>query len=360
MRPSVRDDLKALEGYHSPQVPARIRLNTNEAPSAPPASWAAEYADAITKVQWHRYPDRQYTRLRTKLAELHQVSPEQIFVANGSNEVIQTLLLTFAGAGRTVLTVEPTYAVHQHLSRISGADVVEIDRGSDFAVDAEELLDAQDRHHPDVTFLCSPNNPTGLSESRSTVEQVLARQSGLLVMDEAYGQFASWSAEVLVAEDTPMVVTRTFSKTWAMAGLRLGYLIGPAWLVGELDKVVLPYHLDVGKLIAGELALNHVAEADAQVAAIKSERDRLIVELATLNVDVWRSEANFVLFRPREFDGDTVWQGLVDRDVLVRNCSHWPRLTNCLRVTVGTPADNNVFLSALSDIVGRSATYSPV
>jgi histidinol-phosphate aminotransferase len=349
--PAVRDDLKALEGYHSPQVPARIRLNTNEAPAAPPASWAEEYGEAIKQVQWHRYPDRQYTKLRTKLAALHGVDPAQVFVANGSNEVLQTVLLTFAGSGRTVLTVEPTYAVHQHLARISGADVVEIERGSDFAVDADELLDACQRHRPDVTFLCSPNNPTGLSESQATVQRVLSEPTGLLIVDEAYGQFASWSAQTLIGEDVPMVVTRTFSKTWAMAGLRLGYLLGPSWLVAELDKVVLPYHLDAGKLLAGELALDHVAEADAQVEAIKAERDRLIAAMALLDVDVWHSEANFALFRPRRLNGDTVWQGLVDRDVLVRNCSHWPRLSNCLRVTVGSVEDNDVFLAALADVL---------
>jgi histidinol-phosphate aminotransferase len=356
MRPSVRDDLKALEGYHSPQVPATIRLNTNEAPVAPPKAWSDEYAAAVANVEWHRYPDRSATKLRTKLAGLHGVEPGNVFVANGSNEILQTLLLTFAGSGRTVLTVEPTYAVHQHLARISGADVLEIERSEDFSVDPDKLLGAIESHQPNVIFLCSPNNPTGLSESRSLVEEVLRRTTGLLILDEAYGQFASWSAQDLLGEEVPLVVSRTFSKTWAMAGLRLGYCLGPAWLIAELDKVVLPYHLDSGKQLAGELALDHVAEADASVEALKQERNRVIDQLELLDVDVWHSESNFVLFRPHHLDGDTVWQGLVDRDVLVRNCSHWPRLTNCLRVTIGTGVDDDAFLSALADVLATASS----
>ena len=160
--------------------------------------------------------------------------------------------------------------------------------------------------------------------------------SGLLVVDEAYSQFAPWSALELVADDVPLVVTRTYSKTWSMAAARLGYLIGPSWLVAELDKVVLPYHLDALKQAAGLIALDYVDDMERRVSILTEERGRIDAALRELPCEVWPSAANFILFRPTEADADAVWQALVDRSVLVRNCSGWPGLSGCLRVTVGT------------------------
>ena len=172
---------------------------------------------------------------------------------------------------------------------------------------------------------------------------------GLVVVDEAYGQFADRSALDLVAPDRSLVVTRTYSKTWSMAGARLGYLIGPGWLVDELHKVVLPYHLDLFKQAAGRVALRFVDEMEARVATLREERGRLVTRLEALDVDVTPSDANFVLFRPRARDANEVWQQLVDRSVLVRNCASWPRLEGCLRVTVGTTDEDDRFLSALEE-----------
>jgi histidinol-phosphate aminotransferase len=351
----VRDDLRALEGYHSPQVDVRVRLNTNESPVEPPAAWRDAFAAEMSRVQWHRYPDRAATELRAQIAQLHQVAPGQVFAANGSNEVLQTLLLTYAGPGRTVATFEPTYQLHGHIARLTGASVVETDRAVDFSLDLAAALAAVQRHRPTVTFLCSPNNPTGLVEPESNVRAVLdavvGAGEGLLVVDEAYGQFAEWSALSLIDDDTPLVVTRTFSKTWSMAGSRLGYLIGPTWLVDELDKVVLPYHLDAAKQIAGRLALQYADQMEQRVAGIIAERQRIVCAFDQLPVDHFASGANFVLFRPRAITGTAVWQGLVDRSVLVRDCSSWPRLENCLRVTIGTPAENDAFLTALQEVL---------
>jgi histidinol-phosphate aminotransferase len=204
---------------------------------------------------------------------------------------------------------------------------------------------------PIVTFLCSPNNPTGMVEPESLVREVAERAPGLVVVDEAYGQFAPWSALALVDDDRPLVVTRTFSKTWSMAAARLGYLVGPSWLVAELDKVVLPYHLDAAKQIAGRLALRFTGEMEARVKAVVDERERLSAALRSLDVDVFPSGANFVLFRPRSVPGQHVWQGLLDRSVLIRNCSSWPRLDGCLRVTIGTAAENDMFLDALREVL---------
>ena len=356
-RVPVRDDLRALEGYHSPQVHVDVRLNTNESPFAPPAAWYDAFAAELSRVEWHRYPDRAAAALRAGIAHLHQVRPDQVFVANGSNEVLQTLLLTFAGPGRAVATFEPTYQLHGHIARLTGASVLEGERAVDFSLDLAEVRRVLAAGSPVVTFLCSPNNPTGLVESQADVRTVLGLVPGLLVVDEAYGKFADWSAIGLVDDETPLVVTRTFSKTWSMAGSRLGYLIGPAWLVAELDKVVLPYHLDAAKQIAGRLALTFVDEMEARVQFIVAERERLSAELAAMDLDVFPSGANFILFRPRSMAGRAVWQRLLDRNVLIRDCSGWPRLGDCLRVTVGTASENDQFLAALTGALSPEAVH---
>ncbi len=348
---TVRDDLRALEGYHSPQVDVRIRLNTNEAPSPPPAAWRDAFATELSRVEWHRYPDRSASALRAAIAESHHVRPDQVFAANGSNEVLQTLLLAYAGPGRGVATFEPTYQLHGHIARLTGATVIEGERGPDFRLDVEAALCLIQECRPAVTFLCSPNNPTGLVEPAATVHTLLAAEPGLLVVDEAYAQFADWSALTMIDEALPIVVTRTFSKTWSMAASRLGYLVGPSWLVAELDKVALPYHLDACKQIAGRLALQFTEEMDARVEQIVAERERIAAALTTLPVDVFPSGANFILFRPCKKSGRRVWQELVDRSILIRDCSGWPRLANCLRVTVGTADENDQFLAAMTEIV---------
>lgn len=351
-RPPVRDDLRALEGYHSAQVPAEVRLNTNESPYPPPEAWATSFAAALEEVDWRRYPDRSAQALRSAIAAWHGVDPAYVFAANGSNEVLQTLLLTFAGPGRSVMTFEPTYQLHAHLARISGARVIEVERRADFSLDVDSAVSAVVEGRPAITFLCSPNNPTGMVEPPSTVQGLLDVVSGLLVVDEAYVQFADHSALDLVDEEQPLVVVRTMSKTWSLAALRLGYLIGPSWLVADLERVVLPYHLDAAKQLAGRLALEHVAEMDGRVKLIVAERERLVEELGRMPVDVFPSGANFVLLRPRTMDGHDVWRALVSRGVLVRDCSRWPRLAGCLRVTVGTPEENDRFLVALRDVIG--------
>ncbi len=366
-RPPVRDDLRELAGYHSPQVEVEVRLNTNEAPEPPPPAFGEAVAAAARDLAWHRYPDRSATELRAAIGALYGgMGPERVFCANGSNEVLQTVLLTFAGPGRRTLTFEPTYALHGHLSRITGSEVVAVDRNPDFALDPLDAAEAVRRVEPAVTFLCSPNNPTGMVEPAETIEAVLAavaETGGLLVVDEAYGEFAPRSAVELLADDRPLVVTKTYSKTWAMAAARLGYLLGPAWLVEKLELVVLPYHLDALKQAAGLAALDFVDEMTARVATIVEERGRIEAALSDLGAEVWPSGANFVLFRPPPAgpgaeDGQAVWQSLVDRSVLVRNTASWDHLDGCLRVTVGTAAENGRFLTALADILGSSRPAS--
>ncbi len=354
----VRDDLRALEGYHSAQVDVRVRLNTNESPEPPPAAFRDAVAAEVSRVDWHRYPDRAATELREAIAATHGVDASQVFAANGSNEVLQTVLLAYAGPGRTVATFEPTYQMHAQIARVTGATVVEGERADDFTLDPAEVERVLTEYRPHVVFLTSPNNPTGLVEPVERVRQLLELAPGLVVVDEAYAQFADWSALELVGEDVPLVVTRTFSKTWSMAGARLGYLIGPSWLVAELDKVVLPYHLDAVKQIAGRLALRFSDDMNDRVEHIVAERSRIVAAMSELPLDVFPSGANFVLFRVRPGgpSGRDVWQGLVDRSVLIRDCSSWPRLDDCLRVTIGTPDENTEFLTALADVLAPAST----
>lgn len=349
-RPPVRDDLALRAGYHSPQIDVEVRLNTNEAPEPPPPEFRDALAAELTRIDWNRYPDRQATSLREQLADVHGVDPAQIFVANGSNEVIQTLLLAYAGAGRSVATFEPTFAMYAHIARISGAGVIDGVRGDDFTIseaESDRVLDAD----PAVVFLTSPNNPTGGIEPPAVVKHIAARAAGVVFVDEAYGQFADWSALELFDEDRPLVVSRTFSKTWSMAAARLGYLVGPSWLVEQLWEVVLPYHLDEATQAAGRLALRFRDEMEARVRRLVSERRRVAAALDNLPITQWPSDANFILMRPDGRGGDDVWNALVDRSVLVRNCSSWPHLTDCLRVTIGTPTENDRFLGALEEIL---------
>ncbi len=344
-----RDDLALMEGYHSPQVEVAVRLNTNEAPEPPPPGFAVALAAELAALEWHRYPDRSYRALREAIATHHGVDPAQVFAANGSNEVLQTLCLAYGGPGRTVAVFEPTYALHSHIARITGTGVATGERNEGLALDLDEVRRVLAETNPAITFLCSPNNPTGMLDDEATVREVLDLAPGLLVVDEAYGQFAPWSALELVDDDRSLVVTRTYSKTWSMAAARLGYLIGPRSLVAQLDQVVLPYHLDAVKQAAGRIALDFDDAMRSRVAALVEERGRLVACLSELPVTVWPSAANFVLFRPDDRDGGAVWQSLLDRSVLVRDCSSWPRLDGCLRVTIGTPAEDDAFLAALEE-----------
>ena len=348
--PPVRPDLQLTEGYHSPQVAAEVRLNTNESPFPPPEAWREELLAALAEVSFHRYPDRPATELRQAVADLHGVTPDEVFCANGSNEVLQSLLLAFGGPGRRALVFEPTYALHSHIARIAGTEVVEGARDDDFLIEPGHALELLATQRPDVTFLCSPNNPTGRAEPPETVATVSSAAPGLVIVDEAYGQFSPWSALTLRGPaQRGLVVTRTFSKTWAMAGARLGYLVADPEVVAACESVVLPYHLSAQTQAAGLIALRHVPEMEARVARISEERGRVAAALADLPVDSWPSDANFILFRPRGRDATAVWQDLLDHSILIRNCASWDGLRGCLRVTIGTADENDRFLQALKE-----------
>jgi histidinol-phosphate aminotransferase len=343
----LRDDLRMLEAYHSPQVAVSVRLNTNESPLPPPRGWVEAVQREIAGIEFNRYPDRSARSLREAIGGLHGVAEERVFCANGSNEVLLCLLLAFGGAGRTAAVFEPTYALHSHIARLTGMGVAVGERGAGFELDLGEVSRVLADRAPAVTLLCSPNNPTGMEEAEAAVREVIELAPGLVVVDEAYGQFSSWSALALAGSSDRLVVVRTFSKTWSMAASRLGYAVCAPEVVRALERVALPYHLDAVKQAAGRLALQFEPEMRERVAMLIEERGRLAAGLAELGVEQWPSASNFILFRLGGRDAHEVWQRLLEHDVLVRDCSDWPRLSGCLRVTVGTRAENDAFLAAL-------------
>ncbi len=353
--PEPREDLRALEGYHSPQLDVDVRLNTNESPFPPPPAFVDAWTDALRAAPLHRYPDRAASALRDAIGAHLGQPGERIFAANGSNEVLQTLLLTYGGPGRRALVFEPTYALHSHICRITGTEVVEGERDTDFRISPTEAGSLIAAERPAVVFVCSPNNPTGTVEARATLDAIvgaaLDHGPALVVVDEAYGEFADRSALDLVADDLPVVVVRTYSKVWSLAALRLGFAVGPSRIVDELDKVVLPYHLSVATQTAGLAALAFGDAMQERVTTLVAERRRLEHALALLpGLTVFPSGANFVLFRTAG-DGHALWQGLVDHGVLVRDFSRWPRLDDCLRITVGTPDENDRCVAALRAVL---------
>jgi histidinol-phosphate aminotransferase len=352
--PEPRADLRELSGYHSPQLDVQVRLNTNESPYPPPAEFVDAWCRALAAAPLHRYPDRAATELRAAIGARLEQPAARVFPANGSNEVLQTLLLAYGGPGRRALVFEPTYALHSHIARITGTEVVTAPRRDDFLIDPEHAAGVIAREQPDIVFVCSPNNPSGTVEPLDTVRSILAVAPGLVIVDEAYGEFAPSSAVSLVDDATPLVVTRTYSKVWSLAALRLGFALAPAAIVDELDKVVLPYHLDVATQTAGVIALDHVAAMEARVRHLIEERERLFVALDDLpGIEVFPSGANFLLFRASG-RGHDLWDAMVTDGVLVRDFSRWPGVEDCLRVTIGTPEENDAFLTSLARALRES------
>lgn len=353
-RIGLRPALAAQPGYRSAQLPATIRLNTNESPYPPPPRWQEELATAIGDIDFHRYPDRDALELREGIAALHGVSRDEVFCANGSNEVLQCLLLAYGGPGRRALVFEPTYALHSHIAELSATEVRRAPRDASLRIDAARARALLAEVTPEIVFVCSPNNPTGRSEDPAVVRGLVAAAPGLVLVDEAYGQFSSFSALEL-RDGAPgsdgLVVVRTFSKTWAMAGARLGYLVADPEIVEGCRRTALPYHLSVQTQVAGLLALGYVREMEDRVRAVATAREWLARGLAALGVEVWPSDANFCLIRARHVPGRIVWEALLSRGVLVRDFTTMPGLEGALRVTVGTPEENARFLEALAEVL---------
>jgi histidinol-phosphate aminotransferase len=351
-RVRVRDDLADLTPYGAPQLDVPVRLNTNETSYPVPPAVLDDIAAAIRGLELHRYPDREVTELREALALHAGHGLEGTWAANGSNELLQQLLLAFAGPGRSALVVEPTYAMHSLIARTTGTRVIQRVQPRDLPITPEMATELVGEAGADLTFWCSPNNPTGEASSRETVAAVCRAAPGLVVVDEAYGEFGRARAAELLVSFPNLVVTRTFSKAFRMAGLRLGYLLADPGVVDGLRLVRLPYHLSAVTQVAALRALAHIGELMSHIAVTERERERVAAAMGAMRgVETMPSDANFLCFStplpPRR-----LWQGLLGRGVLVRDVSGYPTLDRHLRVSIGTPQENDAFLQALDAELG--------
>jgi histidinol-phosphate aminotransferase len=346
----LRDDLRGRSPYGAPQLDVPVRLNTNENSYDVPAEVADAVVAAVRAVAGglNRYPDREAVLLRAELARYlgHGLSGEAVWAANGSNEVLQQLLQAFGGPGRTALGFTPSYSMHPIISTGTGTAWLDGRRGDDFDLSPDLVAQQVAATDPDVLFLCSPNNPTGTSLHLDVVEAAYERCRGVVVVDEAYAEFAragTPSALTLLPGRPRLVVTRTMSKAFAMAGARVGYLAADPAVVDALHLVRLPYHLSSLTQAAARAALAHADVLLSTVEAVKAQRDRVVAELPGLGARPVPSDANFVLFGGLQ-DEKATWQALLDRGVLVRDVG----IRHHLRVTAGTPEETTAFLDALA------------
>jgi histidinol-phosphate aminotransferase len=348
----LRDDLRGRTPYGAPQASLPVALNVNENTHPVPQEVADDILDGIARAlrDVNRYPDREFTPLREAFAEYlgHGLSREQIWAANGSNEVLQHVLQAFAGPGRTAFGFSPTYSMYPLLTRGTGAAWVEGVRGASFTLDADsaaaQVADAQ----PDVVFLCSPNNPTGTPMPLDVIEAVYDATPGVVIVDEAYHEFApheQQSALTLLPGRERLVVSRTMSKAFAFAGARVGYLAADPALIDALRLVRLPYHLSALTQAAAVAALAHAPTMLGMVDEIVEQRDRISATLEALGYAPYESWANFVLFGDVDDPADT-WRRLYDRGVLIRDVG----IPHHLRVSAGTESETTAFLDALASI----------
>jgi histidinol-phosphate aminotransferase len=362
--PPLREELRGVAPYGAPQLPVPVALNVNENPYPPSASVVADIAAAVAEAatSLNRYPDREFTELRAGLAAyLAQESgadlvPEQIWAANGSNEVMLQVLQAFGGPGRTAISFAPTYSMYPEYARDAMTAWVAGRRHEDFSFDLDEARRLIEEHRPSVVLLPSPNNPTGTALPPDVVGELCELAPGVVVIDEAYAEFrrsGTPSALELLPQHRNLMVARTMSKAFALAGARLGYLAAAPELCDALRVVRLPYHLSAVTQAVASAALRHSEELLGRVEELRAERDRTVTWLREQGLEVAQSDANFVLFGRFE-DREALWQRLLDRGVLIRvtGPEGW------LRVSIGTPEEMAAFRDALTASLQETAYTS--
>jgi len=351
----LRPDLVGRSAYGAPQLEVPVALNVNESTHPVPEEVAEDIVlrlrEALASV--NRYPDREFTALREALAAYlgHGLDASWIWAANGSNEVIQHVLLAFGGPGRRVLGFPPTYSMHSIIAASTSTEWVPAERDADFTISPGTAVAAVLRERPDLVFLCAPNNPTGTPVPLATIEAVYDATDGIVFVDEAYGEFmpaGAPSALTLLPGRERLIVSRTMSKAFAFAGARVGYLAADPAVTDAMRLVRLPYHLSALTQAAALGALAHAGTMLRMVDEIRLERDRTAEGLDRLGYRTWPSHTNFVLFGGVD-DPAALWRALLDRGVLVRDLA----IPGCLRVSAGTAAETDAFLSALAEASGR-------
>lgn len=351
----IRDDLRGQSPYGAPQKHVRVQLNVNENTHPVPADVAEDIVESIRQALTtvNRYPDREFTELRQSLADYLQrglgpgqtISAEQIWAANGSNEVLQQLLQAFGGPGRTVLGFPPTYSMHSILASGTGTTWIPAQRDDEFRISPETVVAAIREHQPDIVFLCGPNNPTGTPLPIETIEAAYAATDGIVMVDEAYAEFMPAdvpSALTLLPGRERLVVSRTMSKAFAFAGARVGYMAAHPAVIDAIRLVRLPYHLSALTQAAAVAALRHAPEMLAMVDDIKQQRDRMVTELQAMGYRTYETWSNFVLFGGVA-DPHAAFEALLDQDVIVRDLG----IPNHLRVSAGTEEETTAFLDAM-------------
>jgi histidinol-phosphate aminotransferase len=350
----IRDDLRGMKPYGAPQEHVRVELNVNENTHPVPPQVVMDIMGRIHTAlgRINRYPDREFTSLREALADYlgHGLEAENIWAANGSNEVIQQLLQAFGGPGRSVLAFPPTYSMHSIIASGTGTTWIPAQRDADFEISPATAVAAIEAHKPDIVFFCTPNNPTGTPVSLETIAAAYDATEGIVFVDEAYAEFAPEgepTALSLLSGRPRLVVSRTMSKAFAFAGARVGYLAGDPAVADALRLVRLPYHLSALTQAAAEGALAHTPAMLAMVDDIRIQRDRLVSELEALGYEPYPSSANFVLFGGVR-DPQDVFEKLLTQGIIIRDIG----MPNHLRVTAGTEAETTEFLNALATLDG--------
>lgn len=351
----IRDDLRGLTPYGAPQLEVPVRLNVNENAYRVPEAVALDIVQEIARAlpNANRYPDREFDTLRQGFADYlgHGLAPAQIWAGNGSNEVLQHALQAFGGPGRSLLSFTPTYSMYPLLAHGVGMKWVPVPRADDFTLTPAAVRAAIEALDPDVVFLCSPNNPTGTAIGLDVVEAAASAARGVVLVDEAYAEFAhdrSQTALALLERYPRLLVSRTMSKAFAFAGIRVGYLAADPAVIDALRLVRLPYHLSSITQAAAVAALRHSGEMLARVDALRQQRDRIVDELTALGLAPYPSDANFVLVGGIA-DPQAMFRALLDRGILVRDVG----LPGTLRITAGTPAETDALLAALAELTAE-------
>jgi histidinol-phosphate aminotransferase len=331
----------------------RVKLNQNENPWDTPVKIKQETLRRISDCAWSRYPSFAPRRLHERLAAFTGWTADGIVAGNGSNELIQALLMATVGEGKSVLINEPTFALYRQIVIVLGGEVISLPLNADLGYDVTALRDAVCELQPDVTIVCSPNNPTGCVLIDDDLRLLLESAKGLVVVDEAYHEFAEHSVVPLLSQHKNLVVLRTFSKAAAMAGLRAGYLLAAPELTTEISKAVLPYNLNVISQTAAEVAVEmYEDELRPLVRKIIAERARLYESLSRIKgLTPAPSRANFILARSA-IDPKQIYGELLNRNILIRDVSGYPMLSECFRVSVGKPEENDLLIEALREISG--------
>lgn len=360
----LRTELRDASPYGAPQLDVAVRLNTNENPHPPSAALVADVAASIgtAAAALHRYPDRDAVALRTDLAGYLSaqtgvgLTVDNVWAANGSNEVLQQLLQAFGGPDRSALGFEPSYSMHPILVTGTQTTWLPTPRGADFAIDVPAAVEAVREHRPDVLFVTSPNNPTGQSTTLDELRALLDAAPGIVVVDEAYAEFSPAPSAVTLLAEYPsrLVVSRTMSKAFAFAGGRLGYLVAAPAVVEAMLLVRLPYHLSVLTQVAARAALRHAEDTLGSVAALVAERQRVCAALRNSGFHVVHSDANFVLFG-HFADAPASWQRYLDAGVLIRDVG----IAGYLRTTIGLPTENDAFLRVSADLAATQLEGAP-